>query len=579
MKNRLKVSEICILLLFVFNAVAYSQTAGKISGFVIDETSEPLVGVNVIVRGTSLGAATDMDGEFFILNVPPGTYDVEASMIGYASVRIEGLKVSVNRTVSVDFNLQPSVIQGEAVVVKADRIALKKDQTSSIRNISAEQIKLLPVQSVGEVVSMQPGVVGSHFRGGRNDEVSYLIDGVAVSDAYSHEKKTSTVNPEIVEEVEVITGTFNAEYGNAMSGVVNIVTKEGRNRFEGSTSINYGNYVTTHDNIFEGLSNSDIDRIRDFKTAISGPILKDKLFLVLNARYDKNLGHLNAVHLFNVDDFSDFTSQNVDQFYAEATGDGSFVPFNWSENYSGYGKLTLKPIQPLKISFSLTYNKADGQSYDFWTNDPHQYRFNPKGRPAWHNESWLGMLHLNHFLSKTAFYDLTFSYSDYWTGWYVFENPRDPRYVHDEYRRNNGTWFYTGGQDKDHRNRTEIKANLSLDLTWQVTKKHSLKTGMELNRIELDDTHYTIRNAYEGSGLEQLVYYDPVAQEVIFPYYEPALLPNESVHTDIYLVKPIQAAYYLQDKMEFKMMVVNLGARFDYFDPKNRLPIKLSKSG
>ncbi|MBN1893993.1 TonB-dependent receptor [bacterium] len=561
--------RLCLLagMIFILAASVLSQTTGKITGIVRDASShEPLTGVNILLVGTPLGAASDAQGEFYIINVPPGAYTVEARMIGYSPVRIEQVRVSVNRTVPVEFKLPASILEGEVVTVRADKMVLKKDQTSSIRNISAEDIENLPAESIGEVVAMQPGVVGGHFRGGRSNEVTYMIDGVAVTDAYSHSSKTSDVNPEIVEDVEVITGTFNAEYGDAMSGVVNVVTREGGNRLDGDASIHFGNYITPHKHIFEGLRNDEFDRIRDFKAALSGPVWKNRVFFVSNFRWQKDMGHLSAMRLFNPADFSDFTSQNQSEWAYNHTGDSSLVPMNGYEGYSGYGKLTFRFSPSLKASGALNWNRGSGQGYD------HASRFNPDGSGSWHSETTLGVLHINHLVSRSAFYDLRISHNDYWTGSYLFGDPLDSRYIHDEYSRNNGSWFYTGGQSKSHFNLYEKKTGVKLDMTWQAGKQHSLKSGAELSLIDLKHVWYGIRNGYEGSGLENEYLEDPFTLQRLYLFYRPVIHANESVHTDLYHEKPVQASAYLQDKMEFDLMVVNVGLRFDYFDPKNRYP-------
>jgi outer membrane receptor for ferrienterochelin and colicin len=567
MKKYFKLSIFVYWLLFLCLPMVYSQTTGKIAGLVLEEKSgEPLPGANISIVGTTMGTAADEQGEFFIINIPPGTYDIEAEMIGYTAVRVENIRVFVNRTVPIEFRLKETVLEGEVITVKADKIVMKRDQTSSIRNISSEDIEVLPVENVNQVIAIQPGVVAGHFRGGRSNEVTYLLDGVAVTDAFSNEYSISQVNPEVVEDIEVITGTFNAEYGNAMSGVVNVITKEGGNRFNGSGSVNFGNYVTSHNDIFPGLRTFEFNRNQDYKMAISGPILSDNLFFVANARFNKNLGHLTGTRMFNVDDYSDFTSQYEEEWHVESTGDDATVPMNWNEDYSAFGKLILKSIQDMKVFVSVTWNKGKGQGYD------HASKFNPDGRPTWHNESLLGMMHFNHMISTAAFYELKVSYSDYWTGYYIFESPKDPGYVHDEYSRNNGSWFYTGGQSKEHSNHTEKKYNTKLDFTWQLNKRHSIKTGLDFSQLNIDHAYYTIRNAYEGTGMESEYFIDEVANERIYPFYEPTIHSNESIHTDVYTVKPVQASYYIQDKMEFSMMVVNFGVRFDYIDPKTVYP-------
>jgi outer membrane receptor protein involved in Fe transport len=220
----------------------------------------------------------------------------------------------------------------------------------------------------------------------------------------------------------------------------------------------------------------------------------------------------------------------------------------------------------MKLSMSLTWNKGEGQSYN------HAYKFNPDGLPTWHNETTLGMLHLNHMVSQSAFYDLKVSYSDYWTGSYLFKKPTDKRYIHDEYSRNNGPWFFTGGQSKGHSSHSERKYNLKLDYTWQINNNHSIKSGIDFTQFQIDNKYYTIRNAYEGSGLEAVFYIDDLTNERVYPYYDPIVHSNESIYTDVYNVKPLQGAFYIQDKMEFNMIVVNFGMRFDYFDPKTVYP-------
>ncbi|RKY77783.1 TonB-dependent receptor, partial [candidate division KSB1 bacterium] len=189
-------TNLLILLLFflilAFPLVSNAQTTGKIAGKVVDaNTGEPLPGAQIIVTAKwvegkeiklarVMGAAADKDGDFFIINVPPGKYTIVVQMMGYETIKLTNIRVSVNRTYEIKANLKPTVIQGQQVVVVAEPLEMKKDQTSSVRNVSSEEIEKLPVQSIGEVVAIQPGVVAGHFRGGRLDEVSYLIDGMQV---------------------------------------------------------------------------------------------------------------------------------------------------------------------------------------------------------------------------------------------------------------------------------------------------------------------------------------------------------------------------------------------------------------
>ena len=558
-------SKIFIVLFIFVVSSAFAQSTGKIVGKVTDgETNDPLPGTNVILVDTHLGAATDIQGDFYIINVPPGTYNLEFRMMGYGPVRKEGIRVSVNRTVDIDVELNPTVIEGQVITVTVAKSIIKSDQTSSIRNISSDDIDALPVDNVNQIVQMQPGIVGGHFRGGRSNEVAYMIDGVMVTESQYREDQMVEVNPDAVEDIEVITGTFNAEYGNAMSGVVNIITKEGGNKIQGSGSVGLGNFLTSHKDKFVGVKDTEIG-IQDYKLSFSGPVLKNKINFMVDGRYFFNGGHLNGIHRFNVDDYSDFRSY-PHQWHSEANGDSSYVPLNDREEFYLLGKLTFKPFSSLKTSFIYTFNDKEYQNYN------HNYFYNPFGVGSTNEKSQMASFHINHMLSNKAFYELKLSYIKYDRGQYLFEDPLDSRYVHDFYSWGSGQWFSTGGQEKNHNRHTEETLRLKFDLTWQLNKHHNLKTGIDLAKIRMDHKFANIRNIYEGTDLEAKFAIDPLTNKRIYTYYEPEVRPDEAIYTDMYVKEPIQFATYIQDKMEFESMVVNFGFRLDYFDPKTVYP-------
>ena len=277
------------LLTCIISCFGFAQTSGKISGKIIDSSSDsPLAGANVIIVQTQAGISADEDGYFNLINVSPGKYSVKAMMIGYETVKIEDVIVSVNRTTSLDIKMKQSVVEGQEVVIYASKLSRKKDQTSTVKNISAEEMEILPVEDLGAVVNMQAGVVAGHFRGGRRDEVSYMIDGVPVNDSYGGVAAVSSLEVEAVKDLEVITGTFNAEYGNAMSGIVNAVTKDGSNEFHGSFNSGFSTYITENkrdgEKVFIGLDPFGINSNSDLKFSLSGPVIKDRLYFFTNFR-------------------------------------------------------------------------------------------------------------------------------------------------------------------------------------------------------------------------------------------------------------------------------------------------------
>jgi outer membrane receptor protein involved in Fe transport len=552
------------LLTVVSGAALFGQTTGKISGKVLDAANgEPLVGANVLVEGTTFGAVADVDGSFYIINIQPGAYDIRVQYMGYASKIVTGLKVSVNRTTEQVVKLNQTMLEGKAVVVEADKISIKKDQTSSIRNVSSEEMSALPVQSADGVVAMQAGVVGGHFRGGRTGEVSYMIDGMQVDNAFSQDRGRSVdVDKDAIEDMEVITGTFNAEYGNAMSGVVNYVTKTGSNKFHGRAEGYFGNYFTGHDN-FIGLKSGELDRDKDFRGDLEGPIWKDKITFYANYSYEKNKGPFNGIRRFNPWDLSDFTNWPDGAWFSENTGDDQYVPMAWGINKKFNGKLAYNS-GGTRLSFLYIWNEDQGQG----TNGMYVWKYNPDGRATgYHTGKWY-TVQLNQMISKKMFVEAKVSYLDNFGGYYMYKNPTQlgtpengySGYFSDRFLAGTtNTGFYTGGQDKSHGLDYTKRLDAKLDATWQVSRHHSLKAGVLFTNHEFNHISRTIKNLYEGT---------PFANEL----YEPVVYPDTTIYSDVYVKKPREISAYLQDKMEFEEMTVNLGLRFETLDPATVYP-------
>lgn len=541
------------LILFAFSIV-FSQTTGKLSGIIRDQdTNEPLIGANVLINGTYLGAATDINGEFFVINIKPGTYSVSINMIGYKQLILENIKISVNRTNTLDLTLEPTVLQGETVIVEVDAITTKKDQTSTIKNISSDQIEKLPVEDIAAVVGMQAGVVEGHFRGGRLNEVTFLVDGVQVDEVFGGQNSAVDIEVEAIQDLEVITGTFNAEYGKAMSGVVNAVTKDGSNNFEYSLSAGIGNYFTNNSDIFIGLKNSDFARNKDYKLQVSGPVLKDKIFFFFNTRFRDDQNHLNGIKRFSVTDSSNFYNISPLAWYSEATGDSSYVSLSQSGANSLMGKLTFSFNPSIRFSTMYSLNQ------DSWTNYDHMFKYNPDGILKNYSQSDFISFHWNHLITNKLFYDIKLSQLKNYYGSYVFENPLDSGYVHDRYLESYGPGFFMGGQQKEHTERLVLNNTAKLDVSWQINSRHSIKSGVQLSNFSIENNWHQIRNKYFGTPEENL-------------FYEPEILGDSTLYADKYTVEPKEISAYIQDKMEFNEMVINLGLRFDSFDPNTTIP-------
>jgi len=225
MKNKFLLTAVTLLLA---SHIGLAGTTGKIVGTVTDaENREPLPGVNVVLEGTTIGAVTSIDGYFVILNIPPGAYTLKASYIGYTTYRVTEAIVKIDLTTTVDFKLKAEVLAGEEVVVVASRPVVVKDISASQANFNIKDVEALPVVNVAGVVALQAGVQGLSIRGGGSSQTAFMVNGITLRDERDNTPYTA-ISYTAIEEIQIQTGGFNAEFGNIRSGLINVVTKEGK---------------------------------------------------------------------------------------------------------------------------------------------------------------------------------------------------------------------------------------------------------------------------------------------------------------------------------------------------------------
>ncbi len=226
------------LLTLLWLGTLSAQNVGKIAGTVTEaKTGDPLPGANVVIVGTRMGAAADINGEYFILNIPPGKYELRTSIIGFEAMKVVNVIVNAGRTTDIDFKLVEETLELGEVVVQAVRPDVERDKTSTSAIARFEEVQMLPgIRDIGDVINLAADVIDGHFRGGREGEEYYTLQGLGIVNPLD---RSTAFQPIMsgVEEVEVITSGFGAQYGNAQSGVVNISMKEGdsqvwRTRFE-----------------------------------------------------------------------------------------------------------------------------------------------------------------------------------------------------------------------------------------------------------------------------------------------------------------------------------------------------------
>ncbi len=533
------------VLLFFIAAVGLAGTTGKIAGKIVDaRTNEGLIGVNIVVVGTSTGASSNLDGDYFILNLPPGTYDLRASAVGYTPSSVTNVRVLVDQTSHVDFSLQEQSVQMNDIVVTASRPIVQKDLTSTVSSMTSDQISSLPLEDVASVVNLQAGVVDGHFRGGRSSEVKYLIDGVSVNDVYSG---AFTMQAEVnsIAEIQVLSGTFNAEYGEALSGIVNQVTKIPGDKYSGELSAYTGDYMTSRTGLFPHINHISPADLHNYQANLSGPVplMGSLLKFFVSGRYFYDDGYLYGRRIFNPKDSSNFGNNDPSKWYVGATGDSAYVPMNFQKRFSMQGKLEINVGTAKGIVLSAMYQKLDYRDYD------HSFVLNPDGDYKKFQTSFLGGLNYTQVLSSAAFIDYNSSVyvSDFKQ--YVYEDPLDPRYVNPVRLQDAGAnSFLTGGTQNWHFLHNTNSYTGKIDLTAQVDPVHQLKGGIEADFHKLHYTDFQI-HVDETSG------------------FVPALPAWGSIDYNDYVTHPYQLAAYVQDKIELPYMVLNVGLRFDYFQP------------
>ncbi|MBW7995560.1 MAG: TonB-dependent receptor plug domain-containing protein [Candidatus Glassbacteria bacterium] len=251
MKSNLFPPSIAFVLLTA--AAALSQSTGKIEGVVTDkESGAPMAGAQVTVQSTTLGNITNAEGYFFILNVPPGSRSLRFNFTGYAPAVVEGVQVQAGNTARVNAAMEMATFQMEMLVIEADpEPMVPRDNVQTKQRLQSNFGESMPVNSLNEALSFKAGVVGDEagrfsIRGGRLGKEAVYIDGILVrayaEQSYLSDKVTSDNSPLVVgknsvEEVNVITGGFNAEYGQAQSGVINIISREGADNLGGAVQL------------------------------------------------------------------------------------------------------------------------------------------------------------------------------------------------------------------------------------------------------------------------------------------------------------------------------------------------------
>lgn len=604
-----RIVTLTLLCLLVAGAKAQD---GKLRGTIVDnESNDPLVGANVVIEGTSLGASADLSGEYVILGIPPGTYTVRVSYIGYASFTISNIRISSNLTTTQNFRLSTTSIQIEAVDVVADRPLVQRNTTNTVRLVTQEGIENLPTRGVESILALQAGVVQKdgalYVRGGREGEIAYFVDGAISTNPFNRDQTVSVIQ-EAIEEIQLQSGGFTAEYGGASSGVVNTSVRTGGNTIKATLDI-LTDDLAKPGSSFLGTSSSGY---RNVVATVGGPLpyVNDaKFFLAAQHNYVRNRQHMFL---------TPFRFEGLVNDVFGGRTPGELLPNNgtveFKENYlynnwmttntvQGTGLYTYTPFK-FKLSGSWTEQKlpVGGQ----WPQALPNY-FNQKRNMIDKNTTRFLNARVTHVLDPETFYEVGLSYSD------DFHRTIDPDFGHSWMKYTdsiaNAALGYTGfarrfegpieystilGFSFLHPNEPnntyskdrQTSIGLTADFTSQLTSDYELKAG---GRI----TAWTVREYRVGNIERALVYLYGLDGKSPKTFSSPeerrVLLRRQGLINNYgYTVDgaeadegfdaprtPLFASAYVQNKLEFKDLILNIGLRYEFYDTRNLMPADL----
>lgn len=533
----------CAAILLSYQAAA--QSGGKIVGNIKDaSTGQPLIGCSVFIENLMLGDATDEDGNFLILNIPSGTHNVRAKMLGYNTQVIEGVKVSSGLTVTLDFELQPESIKMEEVTVTSYKTPpVQKDLTSKLQGRTAEEISQIPITTVKDVLIQQAGVTkqvltrdvgslpafgqfatvpsdGLHFRGGRENEAEYLLDGINVGDALWGDFNIDQMGELSISSMETFTGTFAPQYGEAMSGVVKISSAS-----DMSTTPKFA--IKSFTDNFGVDAVSENTKSLEFSMSAALP-------------FYSNLGFMYSHRTFSTDGyiFGYIYPNYVNSEGTDKSGTPKQVPMQFNDTQFDFAKIIWQAVPSFKVTLGGFYSKANKGVYN------HYFKYNPYGTPPVRLNDNLGYIKFNFLINERSYVELSLANYERKFKSSVF----DDLSLYGIVPQNGTAEFSIVGEDwvffNTYFNRKEAK----LDYVWQINKIHNLSVGSTLQLLKTDLTR---RNPDGGEALEQYNY------------------------------KPYQVDGYVNEKMEFEDMgmIINLGARFDYINTNRKVLIDLKQNG
>ncbi len=519
-----------------------------IKGRIFDaESGETMPYTNVFVAGTNFGTMAFTDGLYFLRGLRAGTYTVKASYISYA-IASQTVTLKPGETLVLDFHLQIQAILAETLEVAAERALIEVDKTGSSHYLSADQLQSMPLDQMVDMIALQPGVTMQdneiHIRGGRADDTMFMVDGLSVNDPLGGGGYGYQMDPAIINEIEVLTGGFNAEYGQAASGVVNVSTKEGNDYIEARASfkrdylwntVPKNDYTDWHDlTKYTEPQNIDI-----WKASVSGPDPISAGLRRLGLRLPGTQYMLASGSMEIKDGFLPIYSRQ------ERLGSPLYTDRFWTpredNNWNGMVKWTWNLDSDHKLNVNLSRNVSISQGFDLAGEGyPFNFLNNLDKYLSFTNENILSQIYYRQVLGTKSWFDLTLGRN--WSRQHANVNGNDDFTTY-EPRGNVGnlTGQVTGSEDRWHDHYSEAYT-MKGAYSFMGGGRNEFKTGLELSSTEI-----------------QLI---DLASGLASP--PPGKL---GIREDIFVAHTQAGAAYFQDKLDYRGLILNAGIRSDFWAP------------
>ena len=610
-----RISTILFLLLLL-PAMALAQS-GKLRGQITDqETGEALVGANIIIVGTSYGAATDVNGEYIVLNLIPGVYEVKSSYIGYQSKTVSNIRINSDLTTGLNFQLAAEGIQVGEIEIIAEKPLVNKYNTNANRITTSEDIDALPIRGVDNIFAVTPGVVLQDnqifIRGGRQDEVGFYLEGSNITDPMVGGRQVTLVQ-DALEEINVQSGGYNAEYGNANSGIIRQQIKSGTPDWKFSLE-----YIT--DNI--GFNSSE-DRYSGEQSlgaywfgynesvfTLSGPLFSPqvKFFGLFNYNFinDQNPQPLPGIDLGMIGD--GLTGDTVNFVYPAGAR-----PNSWLQNYTGTGSFTFD-FNPAIVRLIGTYTSTSGPNP--WSSARNMTQIGNllnQGRTEMvEGEDGAFNLKYTHLFSSNSFLEFNGGYSfsklerfdpylkDRWLEYgdgkaneeVGFDWPYTTDSVGNDVNRYIAptqltiftfNFFPYGSAVAGYQSFDRQNLNINLAFNSQITKEHNIKIGGEYQYYDIANFSFGNERllTLPGKINDDANSANPVGAETIirregvnnFGYSPLGEKTNDGLPEYEQSRNPTFLGIYAQDRIEYRDLIINVGVRYDRIDIDNWIPI------